>query len=204
MPVMDGITLCKKLKSNLSTSHIPVILLTARTSLIFQVEGLETGADDYVNKPFDPKILQLKVRNLLRAREALRKIFCNQEVLQIEPKGVTRNSTDEKFVQLILESVERNMSNTDYSVEELRIDVGMSRTQLYRKLKAVTGQSANELIRTIRLKRAAQLLEQDELTIAEITYEVGFNDLQYFRECFKKLFGVTPSEYCVKNSLDRT
>jgi AraC-like DNA-binding protein len=94
------------------------------------------------------------------------------------------------------------MNNADYSVEELGLDVGMSRMQLYRKLKALTGQSANEFIRTIRLKRAAQLLEQNQLTIAEITYEVGFNDLQYFRECFKKLFGVTPSEYTLRNVKD--
>lgn len=195
MPIMDGITLCKTLKSHIATSHIPVILLTARTSLIFKVEGLETGADEYMSKPFSPKILQLKVRNLLRSREAFRNIFQDQKALQIEPRRVTLNSTDEKFVQEVLDSIEKNMNNTDYSVEILNQEVGMSRTLLYKKLKALTGQSPIEFIRNIRLKRAAQLLEQNELTIAEITYLVGFQDLQYFRECFKKLFGVTPSEY---------
>ena len=102
----------------------------------------------------------------------------------------------------LLTSIENNISNADYSVEELGLDVAMSRMQLYRKLKALTGQSANEFIRTIRLKRAAQMLEQNQLTIAEITYEVGFNDLQYFRECFKKQFGVTPSEYMQKRIRD--
>ncbi|MBA4053799.1 MAG: hybrid sensor histidine kinase/response regulator, partial [Marivirga sp.] len=202
MPVMDGIALTRQLKSNAKTSHIPVILLTARTSLIFKVEGLETGADDYVNKPFNPKVLQLKVRNLIRTRELMRKNFSDNDVLAIEPKRVTLTSADENFVRKILESIEANMSSAEYSVEELGSDVGMSRMQLYRKLKALTGQSANEFIRTIRLKRAAQLLEQNQLTIAEITYEVGFNDLQYFRECFKKLFGVTPSEYTQKNVKD--
>ena len=202
MPVMDGISMTKQLKSNAKTSHIPVILLTARTSLIFKVEGLETGADDYVNKPFNPKVLQLKVRNLIRTRELMRSMFRGNEVLAIEPKRVTLTSADEHFVQKILESIEGNMSNAGYSVEELGLDVGMSRMQLYRKLKALTGQSANEFIRTIRLRRAAQLLEQNQLTIAEITYEVGFNDLQYFRECFKKLFGVTPSEYTQKRVKD--
>lgn len=202
MPVMDGIAFTRQLKSNPKTSHIPVILLTARTSLIFKVEGLETGADDYVNKPFNPKLLQLKVRNLIRNRELMRRNFNDRETLAIEPKRVTLTSADEGFVKRILESIEANMNNAEYSVEELGLDVGMSRMQLYRKLKALTGQSANEFIRTIRLKRAAQLLEQNQLTIAEITYEVGFNDLQYFRECFKKLFGVTPSEYTQKNVKD--
>ncbi len=200
MPVMDGIVMTKQLKSNIKTSHIPVILLTARTSLIFKVEGLETGADDYVNKPFNPKVLQLKVRNLIRTRELMSRMFTDKEVLVIEPKRVTITSADEDFVQRILASIEVIMSNAEYSVEEVGLDVGMSRMQLYRKLKALTGQSANEFIRSIRLKRAAQLLEQNQLTVAEITYEVGFNDLQYFRECFKKLFGVTPSEYTQKNN----
>ncbi|HEX6893428.1 MAG TPA: ATP-binding protein, partial [Chryseolinea sp.] len=202
MPMMDGISMTRQLKSDPKTSHIPIILLTARTSLIFKVEGLETGADDYVNKPFNPKVLQLKVRNLIKARELMRKAFRDSETLSIEPRRVTLTSTDEEFVQKVLTSIEDNMSNADYSVEELGLDVAMSRMQLYRKLKALTGQSANEFIRTIRLKRAAQLLEQNQLTIAEITYEVGFNDLQYFRECFKKLFGVTPSEYSQKRIRD--
>ncbi|HEY8937827.1 MAG TPA: response regulator, partial [Cyclobacteriaceae bacterium] len=200
MPIMDGITLCKEIKSNMKTSHIPVILLTARTSLIFKVEGLEMGADDYVTKPFNPKVLELKVRNIMRTHEVMRNLFRDNKLLTIEPKRVTLNSSDERFVQQALESIEKNMSNAEYSVEDLGVDVGMSRMQLYRKLKALTGQSANEFIRTIRLKRAAQLLEQNQLTIAEVTYEVGFVDLQYFRECFKKLFSLTPSEYVQKKS----
>lgn len=195
MPVMDGITLCKKLKSDVKTSHIPVILLTARTALIFKVEGLETGADDYVTKPFNPKLLELKVRNFIRIRENMRNHFSSKDVLTIEPRKVTLTSADEIFVGKMVESIEKNMSNADYSVEELSLDVAMSKMQLYRKMKALTNQSANEFIRTMRLKRAAQLLDQNQLTVAEVTYEVGFTDLPYFRECFKKMFGVTPSEY---------
>jgi signal transduction histidine kinase/ligand-binding sensor domain-containing protein/DNA-binding response OmpR family regulator len=195
MPVMDGITLCKKMKSDVRTSHIPVILLTARTALIFKVEGLETGADDYVTKPFNPRVLELKVRNFIRIRENLRTHFGSKDVLTIEPRKVTLTSADEVFVSKMVESIERNMANSDYSVEELGQDVGMSKMQLYRKMKALTNQSANEFIRTMRLKRAAQLLEQKQLTVAEVTYEVGFTDLPYFRECFKKMFGITPSEY---------
>ncbi|HNC30672.1 MAG TPA: two-component regulator propeller domain-containing protein, partial [Cyclobacteriaceae bacterium] len=167
MPLMDGITLCKKLKSDVRTSHIPVILLTARTALIFKVEGLETGADDYVTKPFNPKLLELKVRNFIRIREAMRNHFSGKDVLTIEPRKVTLTSADEVFVSKMVESIEKNMSNADYSVEELGLDVGMSKMQLYRKMKALTSQSANEFIRTMRLKRAAQLLEQKQLTVAE-------------------------------------
>jgi YesN/AraC family two-component response regulator len=195
MPVMDGIKLCSQLKSNVKTSHIPVILLTARTSLIFKVEGLQTGADDYMTKPFNPNVLKLKVRNLIQSREALKRMFQDHVLLDIEPSKVTVTSADELFVKRALDGVERNMSNSDYGVDDLGRDVGMSRTQLYRKLKALTGQSANEFIRTLRLKRAAQLIETNQFTIAEITHQVGFTDLQYFRDCFKKLFGVIPSEY---------
>ncbi|MBX2899165.1 MAG: response regulator [Cyclobacteriaceae bacterium] len=203
MPVMDGIALCKKLKSDRRTSHIPLILLTARTSLIFKVEGLETGADEYLTKPFNPKVLELKVRNLLRMRARLQEAFTDKAVLNIEPQKVTLNSADELFVQQVMESVEHNMSNTEYAVETLCRDVAMSRMQLYRKLKALTGLSANEFIRSMRLKRAAQLLEQNQLTIAEVTYEVGFTDLPYFRECFKKMFGVTPSDYAQQRNVDK-
>ncbi len=203
MPVMDGITLCNQLKSDKRTSHIPLILLTARTSLIFKVEGLETGADEYLTKPFNPRVLELKVRNLLQLRTRLHEAFKNSRVLSIEPKKVTLNSADELFIQQVLESIENNMTNADYTIEHLCHDVAMSRMQLYRKLKALTGFSANEFIRCMRLKRAAQLLEQHQLTIAEVTYEVGFTDLPYFRECFKKMFGVTPSEYAQRNMMEK-
>lgn len=195
MPGMDGIAFCKHIKENIRTSHIPVILLTARTSMIFRLEGLENGADDYITKPFNAQILQLKIRNLIKSREELKRRFMDNAVLEIEPKKVTLTSTDAAFIQKALESIEQNMSNSDFSVEEFGKDVGMSRMQLYRKLKALTGLSANEFIRSIRLKRAAQLLELGQLTVAEVTYEVGFTDLQYFRNCFKKQFDVNPSEY---------
>ncbi|MBX2944851.1 MAG: response regulator [Cyclobacteriaceae bacterium] len=202
MPVMDGITLCKRLKSDKRTSHIPLILLTARTSLIYKIEGLETGADEYLTKPFNPKVLELKVRNLLQLRTRLHEAFRDRQVLNIEPKKVTLNSADELFIQQVLESIESNMTNVDYTIENLCQDVAMSRMQVYRKLKALTGFSANEFIRCMRLKRAAQLLEQHQLTVAEVTYEVGFTDLPYFRECFKKMFGVTPSEYAQRNIME--
>lgn len=195
MPVMDGINMCKKLKKDIRTSHIPIILLTARTPLIFKVEGLETGADDYITKPFEPKTLELKVKNSIKLRQAIRNVFTDKNILEIEPSKVTLTSADETFINKSLESIEKNMDNSDYTVEDLAEDVCLSRMQLYRKIKSLTGQSANEFIRTIRLKRAAQLLEQNQLTVSEVTYQVGFNDLKYFRACFKKQFGVNPSSY---------
>ena len=195
MPVMDGIALCKKLKSNPKTSHIPVILLTARTSLIFKVDGYENGADDYMTKPFSGKVLKVRARNLIEQRRQLQQLFHNKQLLEVQPSMISYTSADEQFLEQALESIEANISNTDYSVVDLRKDVGMSRMQLYRKLKTLIGLSGNEFIRSIRLKRAAQLIKVGEYTIAEITYMVGFGDLQYFRECFKKEFGVNPSEY---------
>ncbi len=195
MPKMDGITLCHKLKQELKTSHVPIILLTARTSLIFKIEGFETGADDYITKPFNANLLKVRARNLITSRKILREHFLNNDGVKIEPTKVAYTSKDELFLNEAMKIVENNMSNSEFTVEELGKEVGMSRMQLYRKLKSLTGFSANEFIRLLRLKRAAQLLQHNDLTVSEITYDVGFTDLQYFRSCFKKQFGMNPSEY---------
>lgn len=196
MPGMDGYAFCKKIKSDARTSHIPVILLSAKASSENQIEGFETGADDYMSKPFNAKLLELKVMNIIKSRESLREHFIkNKTYSQLEPKRINVISADEKFLEDALECIEKNMSNSEFGVEDFGKEIGLSRMQLYRKLKALTGQSANEFIRSIRLKRAAQLLETGQLTIAEVTYDVGFNDLKYFRDCFKKQFGVTPSQF---------
>ncbi len=195
MPKMDGITLCHKLKQELKTSHIPIILLTARTSLIFKIEGFETGADDYITKPFNANLLKVRARNLIASRKILREHFLNDDGVKIEPTKVAYTSKDELFLNEAMKIVEKNMANSEFTVEDLGKEVGMSRMQLYRKLKSLTGFSANEFIRLLRLKRAAQLLQHNDLTVSEITYDVGFTDLQYFRSCFKKQFGVNPSEY---------
>ncbi|NMM49289.1 hybrid sensor histidine kinase/response regulator transcription factor [Marinigracilibium pacificum] len=195
MPVMDGISLCKNLKTNTKTSHIPVILLTARTSLIFETEGYESGADGYISKPFSSNLLKVRVNNLIRQRKQLREIFNERSELQLEPSMFSFTSSDEIFIKSALESIERNMSNSDYSVEDLGKDVGLSRMQLYRKLKSMLGLSGNEFIRNIRLKRAAQLLKTGQYTVSETTYLCGFSDLQYFRKCFKKQFKINPSSY---------
>lgn len=200
MPGKDGYEVCKDLKADLKTSHIPVILLTAKASNESAMEGFELGADYYITKPFDPKLVQLRVRNILKTRDQIRGQLLNKDTLHIEPKNVQIASKDQNFLNEAIAIVEKNMSNSDFYVDDLGKEMGLSRMQLYRKLKGLIGQSANEFVRSIRLKRAAQLLNQGSMNISEITYEVGFNDLQYFRDCFKKQFGVNPSDYIGNSS----
>ena len=195
MPKKDGMTLCRELKSALSTSHIPIILLTARTSEVFRINGYELGADHYITKPFNSEALLLNVKNLITARERLQRLFQSQNPNEIDTKELATNHLDAEFLGKVVEAVNQHLSEPDFSIEVLSKEIGVSRIQLYRKLKAITGFSANQLIRQLRLKRGARLLLEGELTIAEITYEVGFSDLQYFRNSFKKQFGVSPSEY---------
>jgi signal transduction histidine kinase/DNA-binding response OmpR family regulator/streptogramin lyase len=198
MPGLDGITLCKNFKQNIYTSHIPIILLTAKADLESRIEGLETGADEYLSKPFNAYELQVRAKNLIRSREILRERFTQSKKLVLEPKEISITSLDEKFLKNVLQVIEKNIGDSEFRVESLGKELEMDPMAVYRKLKALTGQTAVEFIRTIRLKRAAQLLKQQKLTVAEVTYNVGFNDLQYFRTCFKKQFGVSPSEYMAK------
>ncbi|UZO82309.1 ATP-binding protein [Aquimarina sp. ERC-38] len=193
MPVMDGIALCNKLKSTKETSHIPVVMLTAKISQEKEIEGLKTGADAYIRKPFDMELLELKLANILKQREELRKRFNKDIVLQ--PKDVTVTSSDEIFLQNAIEIVEKHMMNSDFSVEMLVKEMNMSRSNLYLKTKELTGLSSSEFIRNIRLKRAVQLFEKSDLSVKEIMYRTGFNTASYFSKCFKKQFGVIPSKY---------
>ena len=193
MPNMNGITLCSKIKTDTRTSHIPVILLTARTPLIFKLEGLETGADDYITKPFSIDILETRVRNLVDSRKKLRDRY--RKEISLQPQNVAITSPDEKFLAKVMAFIERNMAETTLSVEELGKEVGMSRVTLYRKIKALTNQTAIEFIRGVRIKRAAQLLEQNKFNVSEVAYMVGFIDVDYFRKCFKEQYGHTPKEY---------
>ena len=193
MPKMDGVELCEKLKTDERTGHIPVIMLTAKTSVEDRIEGLETGADDYLTKPFNIKELRVRVRNLIEQRRKLRERF--RKELLLEPSEIAVTSADERFIKQTLEIIESNLSDQDFSVEQLGSELAMSRMQLFRKIKALTDQSPSEYIRTIRLKRAAQLIKSNFGNLAEITYEVGFNHPSYFAKCFRELYGVAPSEY---------
>ncbi|MGA9291368.1 MAG: ATP-binding protein [Ignavibacteriaceae bacterium] len=193
MPEMNGIELCNKIKTDERTSHIPVILLTAKSSVDDKLEGLETGADDYLTKPFNISELQVRVSNLIEQRRKLRERF-RREIL-LEPKDIAVTSADEKFLYRISNIIEKHIADYNFTVDNFSREAGMSRMQLHRKLNAVTGQAAGDFIRNFRLKRAANLLKGRHGNIGEIAYDVGFNNPSYFSECFKKLFGVLPSEY---------
>lgn len=193
MPRMDGIEMCGRVKSNINTSHIPVILLTARTSLVFKVDGLETGADDYVTKPFHMRLLAARIRNLINSRQALRERFARN--FDLSPSALALNSLDEQLLSQVKTVLERHIDDSEFSVDQLASTLNMSRMQLYRKLKALAGKSPNHIIRSFRLKRAAQLLESGQYNVSDVTYMVGYNDLKSFRDQFKKEFGVCPSGY---------
>jgi signal transduction histidine kinase/DNA-binding response OmpR family regulator len=197
MPEMDGVEFCKKLKTDERTSHIPVIMLTAKASVENRIEGLETGADDYITKPFNMKELLTRINNLIEQRRKLRERFSREVTLQ--PKDIAITSADEKFLNRTIEIIEKNMGDGEFDVASLREESGLSHMQLFRKLKALTDQAPGDFIRTIRLKRAAQLMQQKFGNIAEITYEVGFNNLSYFARCFREMFGMSPSEYMKNN-----
>lgn len=193
MPEMDGFEVTRTLKNDKRTSHIPVILLTARSTIESKITGLEAEADDYLTKPFYIKELKIRMGNILKNRQKLRELFGNS--INISPSEITVSSLDEQFIAKALEVVEKNMDNPDFDIEEFCDQVGMSRTNLHRKLKAITNKSATEFIRSLRIKRAAQLLKQKAGTVSDIAYMVGFNNLSYFTRCFKEDIGVNPSEY---------
>jgi DNA-binding response OmpR family regulator len=193
MPEMNGTDLCRKIKKDQRTSHLPVILLTALTGEEQQLKGLETGANDYMTKPFSFEILQSRIKNILDEQARLRKTFRKQ--VDVKPADINLASPDEQFIFQALEAVEANISNPAFSVEEMSRALFMSRVALYKKLLALTGKTPIEFIRSIRLKRAAQLLEKSQMTIAEIAYQVGFNDPKYFTRYFKSEFNIVPSAY---------
>ncbi len=193
MPQMDGITFCRKVKTDIEISHIPIILLTARTAGLFKIEGLKTGADDYITKPFDPEELRLRVRNTIQARQEIKNKFAR--VLTFDPKEILITSADEVFLENAMTIVENNIDNYLFNVQQFATDLTVSRALLFTKLKALTGQTPNNFIKTIRLKRAAQLLKTQKLNVSEIAYKVGFKDPKYFRKCFKEQFNILPSVY---------
>ncbi len=198
MPVMDGFQLCRRLKSDQRTSHIPLILLTARADMESKLEGLEFGADDYVTKPFDAKELSVRSKNLLLQRSRLREHF--QREVDFHPSEITVNSMDEKFIEKAIKLIEQYMDDTDFNVEKFSQEIGMSSRNLSRKLHAITNYSTQDFIRTMRLKRAAQLLQKKSDPVTQIAYQVGFNNPSYFAQCFRRQFGLSPSKYITKQS----
>jgi len=193
MPLMDGIELAKKIKNETISAHIPVILLTAMGSEEKQIEGFQAGVNDYITKPFTFEILASRIKNLLAQQKLLQKRF--QKQIEVNPGEVTVTPVDEKFLKQALEVVEKFMENTDFSVEDFSREMCMSRKALYNKILSLTGRAPLEFIRSIRIKRAAQLLEKSRMRVSEIAYEVGFNNPKNFTKYFKEEFNVLPSQY---------
>ena len=196
MPKMDGLELCRRVKTDLRWSHIPVILLTGRTGEQQEVEGLKLGADDYITKPFNAEMLRLRVKKLIEVKENRQKQF--KEKVDVSPSEITITSVDEDFIQRAIKICEEHISDTEFSVEVLGQELDMSRTYLYRKLMSITGKGPAEFIRILRMKRAKQYLEQSRMPIAEVSAAVGYSAPKRFTENFKIEYGMSPSEYVKK------
>jgi signal transduction histidine kinase/DNA-binding response OmpR family regulator len=200
MPNMDGVEFCKKVKTDERTSHIPVILLTARASKESRMEGLETGADDFITKPFDGDELQVRVNNLIKQRKRLsttleRKFQKSYSTIDLDFEDMGITSMDDKFLQKAKEVADKNLSNSDYTIEDFASAMALSRSQLHRKLKALINSSGTEFINTIKMNYAIELLQKKAGTISEIAYDAGFNNPNYFSKIFRRKFGMSPSEY---------
>ena len=193
MPGIDGFELCRRVKSDITLSHIPIILLTARTTDVSRIEGLQLGADDYLTKPFNVEVLRLRVNKFIDWEQNNHKLF--RQKMNIEPSEITITPLDEQFIQKAIALVEKNISDSEFSVETMAAEVAMSRSTLYKKLMAITGQGPAEFIRTIRIKRGRALLETSQMQITEIAYAVGFTTVKSFTMNFKAEYGMTPTEF---------
>ncbi|WP_109851924.1 response regulator [Aquimarina sp. AU58] len=196
MPVKNGVELCNALKSDERTSHIPIVLLTAKAGDENKLEGIKTGADDYITKPFHEGVLKERINKLIEVRKKLQSRY-SQEVI-LRPKDVTITSVEEQFLSRMQKVLDENLVESSFSIALFSQALGMSRMQLHRKLKALTGLSASEFIRSQRLKLAAQLLKKSDINVSQVGYSVGFNDHAYFSKCFKEMYHCTPNEYSKK------
>ncbi len=196
MPELDGLHFCKRVKQNINTSHIPFMLLTARTETSQQIKGLEMGADDYITKPFSTPLLAAKITNLLRSRKRLKEYYSVGK--EMVPENIAFNTLDEEFLKQAIQIVEDHLADSEFSVDQFSREIGMSRSNLYLKLKAITGESAMDFIKRIRFKKAVELMQSKRYTIAQITYMCGFNSPSYFSTAFKQHYGCMPSEYLAK------
>jgi AraC-like DNA-binding protein len=195
MPEMDGNTLCSQLKTNPQTNHIPVILLTAKNRDEDKLEGLETGADAYIVKPFNMDILRRTIINLMNARQLLRQKFGKTERLEEQVEDVQMKSPDEKLLERMMQTINKHLNNSDLSVDMIAEEVGISRVHLHRKMKELTGQTPHDFIRSLRLKQAAHLLATRNMNITEVVYACGFSNAASFSTMFKNVYGMSPREY---------
>lgn len=192
MPEMDGFRFCERIKTSNITSHIPIILLTARVDSDSRIEGLKKGADDYLTKPFHSRELQIRIRNLIANRLALRQRFTSNSI--IKPGEISVSSNDEEFIEKLMNLVEMNMGNENFTVETMSREAGMSQSQLHRKLKAIVNMTSNHFIRSVRMHRAMELLQNGKGNISEVAYSVGYDDPGYFSKTFRNFFGRLPSD----------
>lgn len=195
MPVMDGIDLCKYVKTKLEISHIPVILLTAKNKEEDRAEAYEVGADAFIGKPFNLAVLHARIRNLLKTKERTAHDFKHQLVFEVKDMNYT--SLDEDFMQRAIDCVNRHLEDSDFDQPQFVDEMGTSKSTLYKKLKSLTGLNTSAFIRNIRLKAACRIMEEkgSSVRISDLAYAVGFNDPKYFSSCFKKEFGMLPTEY---------
>ncbi len=193
MPVMDGVTFCKAVKANPEFSHIPFILLTAKSSLENQIEGVESGADIYFSKPLSIRVLQLTIQNLLKSRKLIKDLYLNNAFA--EAREVAVNEKEKSFMEAFMEVLESRIEDPEFDIEQLCKQVGMSRTKLYGKIKALTGKPIGDFIRSLRLKKAAQILASEDISVVQAMYRVGIQSQSYFTKSFKKEFGKTPARF---------
>ncbi len=198
MPVMDGIKLCRTIKQNITTSHIPIIILSAKTEVEDQLEALQTGADDYISKPFSLQILTVKINNIIKTRKRILEKY--SKTIEVNPETLTFNMMDEEFLTKAVSVVRNNLSNETFSTDDFAREMGMSRSNLHLKMKAITGESALDFVRRMRFNEACELLKENRWTIAEISYRVGFTSPSYFSTSFKKYVGCLPTDYQRHNS----
>ena len=193
MPDLQGVSLCYRLKQQEKTSHIPIIILTSQDSQFSRVNSFYLGADDYMTRPFELVELQIRIQNLIQSRKVLQRKYSKQ--IELKPSPVLVQSADELFLQRAMKVVEENMDNPMFGSDEFAKEVGLSQTRLYRKLVSLTGYSANDFIRRVRLNRAADLFRRQAGNVSEIAYRVGFNSLSYFAKCFKQLHQYSPRDF---------
>lgn len=193
MPLMDGFELCREIKSNFNYSHIPIIMLTAKNTLQSKIQGLELGADAYIEKPFSPEHLQVQIANLIRNRTKIKEYFANSPLVHI--KSIAHTKADENFLEKVNDAIYQNIEDKEFDVEKLAKFVNMSRPTLYRKINEISDLSPNELINITRLKKAAELLTEGVHKIYEISDMVGFSSQTHFGRSFHKQFGMSPTEF---------
>jgi AraC-like DNA-binding protein len=194
MPELDGMELCKQLKGSIETSHIPIILLTAKSEMDSRIEGLDVGAESYITKPFHPKHLLVRVARLIELRDLLKGRY-SKKISLGDISGTPSTSPDELFMQKAIRIILDKMADSEFNGDLLAGEMGVSRMGLHRKIKAMTGQSTGEFIRNIRLKKAAELLKVQGRNVSEVCYDVGFSSPSYFTTCFAEVYKMTPSEY---------